>query len=297
VEDKIKFSDPGQPHHRLWYDPCVPSLWQKQRSSLWGPVAVSVLAHVVFAPLLPAFIAPEEGIAAQPKKLLVKLLNPRTSPPVSDANGQLVDVVDSRNFENKPPAGTDFLSDRNRQVHRQMQARLTGPADPRTAPSDPKQNPRGEGRLNLALPESVLEEFSQPKRHQTASLGPSNYLPEIEFGDETLLNTREFTYASYFIRMKRQIEANWSPRSWVTEDSARKTQWTTVVRMTLRRDGYLEKLTLVQSSGNPALDREAMEAIRKGAPFLNPPEALVSADGRITKVPDMHFIVTNRMFL
>ncbi len=297
MADEIKFSHPGQPRHLLWYDPGVPSLWSKQRSSLWGPVAVSVLAHVAFAPLLPAFIGPEDGIAAQPKKMLVKMLNPRTPAPDSNANGQLVDVVDFRNLENKPPDGTDFLSDRNRQVNRQMQARITAPADPRSAPSDSKRIPRGDGRLNLALPESVLEEFSQPKQHQTASLGPSNYLPEIEFGDETLLNTREFTYASYFVRMKRQIEANWSPRPWITEDSARKSQWTTVVRMVLRRDGYLEKLTLVQSSGNPALDREAMEAIRQGAPFLNPPEDLVSDDGRITKVPDMHFIVTNRMFL
>ncbi|HLG20383.1 MAG TPA: energy transducer TonB, partial [Bdellovibrionota bacterium] len=150
--------------------------------------------------------------------------------------------------------------------------------------------PGEQGKLKLELSDSFLKEHAAGP--SVASRAPTNYLPEISMGDETLLNTREYVYASFFIRMKRQMENVWDPRNVLSRETRAREQYVTTVGITLRKDGYLESVRILGSSGNPALDREAVRAVRAGAPYLNPPPALVEANGRIV-IPSWHFIVTN----
>jgi protein TonB len=46
----------------------------------------------------------------------------------------------------------------------------------------------------------------------------------------------------------------------------------TRVRMTITKDGWIEELVLMESSGLPELDAEAMDIVRRAAPLPSPPE-------------------------
>ncbi|MFH1018914.1 MAG: TonB family protein [Pseudomonadota bacterium] len=203
-------------------------------------------------------------------------------------------------------------------MDRETQARLTGlpsagtragvrsPASPATAPgssrgTEAKQTKAGRG-LDLSVPEKFLRgQVVRPGESsggdaglgspRLAAISPSNYLPEIAYGDETILNTREYAFSSFFVRMKRQMEGNWDPIGALGRRSYRREQFITELKIVLRSDGYLDHLSLLSSSGVDALDQEAMKSVRKGAPFLNPPKQLVGPDNMI-EIGPWRFIVS-----
>jgi TonB family protein len=216
-----------------------------------------------------------------------------------DIGGQFVDIIDNSNISKSPNDDARFLSDRNRRVEREMQARVTGLPSAvgggggggrRPSP------PRGSGGIDLSVPRPFLESASQGAVGQggsqrTATLSPSNYLPGIEFGNETLLNTREWAYATFFIRMKRQMEAVWNPLRWIDPRRNGRDEYITSVRIFLHADGSLDRVHLIETSGSAALDREALQAVRDGAPYLNPPSDLAGED-RSIEIGPWRFIVS-----
>ena len=156
-------------------------------------------------------------------------------------------------------------------------------------------------KLDLSVPEKFLNaQVIRPPGSsgdgagsagpRLAAVSPSNYLPEIAYGDETILNTREYAFSSFFVRMKRQMEVNWDPIGALGRHPYRREEFVTELKIVLRADGYLEQLVLLTPSGVGPLDREAMNAVRKGAPFLNPPQQLVGPDGLI-EIGPWRFIV------
>lgn len=283
------------------------ALAKREHLSFGVPILGSLAIHVILLGLAPilapwwATLSPQKA----PERILRVRFRPEETRP-KNIEGRLVDIMDSRSNEKIPPPDTPFLSDKNRSVERETQARFTGP-HPTVAQGQPGQTNKTsespgslktpkfseKGKVDLTLPNSFLQETTKPK--QSAALAPSNYLPEIAFGDQTLLNTREYAYASYFIRMKRQMEAMWSPRSIIQTERLGKAQYVTTVRITLKNDGSLERVHLVQPSGNRLLDVEALRAVRTAAPYLNPPKELIESDGRI-RIPSWHFIVTLQSF-
>ncbi len=115
---------------------------------------------------------------------------------------------------------------------------------------------------------------------------PSNdHLEDVEEGDGTFLNSREFKFASYFNRMKRGVSQHWDP---LTEYRRRDPTGNiygfrsrvTVLQVTLKPDGSLKNVEVQRSSGLDFLDREAVAAFQRAQPFPNPPRALVT-DGQI----------------
>ena len=66
--------------------------------------------------------------------------------------------------------------------------------------------------------------------------------------------------------------------------------YTTVVLVTLDRDGSLKKIELAQPCGSEALDSAVTTAFQLAAPFPNPPKQLIEEDGTIY-LPTMSFTV------
>lgn len=60
-----------------------------------------------------------------------------------------------------------------------------------------------------------------------------------------------------------------------------KVQRETEVEVILHPDGYLKKVLVNRSSGEPGLDEAATIAFQKAAPLLNPPTEMKSDDGMI----------------
>jgi len=102
-------------------------------------------------------------------------------------------------------------------------------------------------------------------RDQIASLGSGLSGDADEPAKRTIrLDSRDPVYLPYLARLKQRIQ-----REWVYPEEAwsRGVSGNLLLVFTLNRNGSLTNLRLVQSSGFPILDQEALRAIKQSAPF------------------------------
>jgi TonB family protein len=117
--------------------------------------------------------------------------------------------------------------------------------------------------------------------------GPApDHLDGVAEGEGTVLNTREWKYATYFNRVKQAVAPQWDPHTPLqARDPTGKMflykDRITVLDVTLDDRGGLRHLAIEQSSGVDFLDQAAMDAFRKAEPFVNPPRGLANTNGEI----------------
>ncbi|RME20485.1 MAG: energy transducer TonB [Deltaproteobacteria bacterium] len=116
---------------------------------------------------------------------------------------------------------------------------------------------------------------------------PANdHIEDVEEGEQTLLNSREFKYATFFNRIKRAVSRHWHPADvYLKHDPygniyGVKDRYT-VVSVVLDKIGELKDVTVTRSCGVDFLDDEAVQAFQRAAPFPNPPKGLIEPDGFI----------------
>lgn len=241
-----------------------------------------------------------------------------------------IDIVEQseQSLNNETPEEDYFLSRNNQTVEQQTkaahsgkfnnaarpgsnvapQARIDGQAMEKTPSKADQEAPSAQSDLGktkaqkLGLTGVPLDDTfektlqaQKTQEGQRGSLGDGlnqtdDYLKDIQVGQQTLLNTREFIYYSYFMRVKEQLRSHWNPRvrhnvqllfakderSLASVDNK-----ATSLRVTLDKKGYVKKIELLKTSGFSELDVAAIEAFRAAAPFLNPPNGIVEKDGHI----------------
>jgi TonB family protein len=138
---------------------------------------------------------------------------------------------------------------------------------------------------------STVAMFKQPSLDQLDLVtgAPSNdHIEDVPKGEATLLNSREFKYATFFNRVKRGVSQHWSPR--VGEEYRRRDPYGniygvkdryTLLNVALDPAGELIDVSVVNSSGIGFFDEVAVQSFRDASPFPNPPVGLVESDGRI----------------
>lgn len=83
-------------------------------------------------------------------------------------------------------------------------------------------------------------------------------------------NTTEYKYLSYFLKLKRQIDGVWNyPKA----SKINREQGELLLIFTISSNGKLEDVKLLETSGYPRLDNEALRAIRVAAPYIPFPKA------------------------
>jgi periplasmic protein TonB len=110
-----------------------------------------------------------------------------------------------------------------------------------------------------------------PNSFPSASRG-EDYLGDRDVNkreDTVELSTTEFKYLSYFAKLKSQIEGVWN---YPEESRYRGEEGQLFLIFTIKRNGELENIQLLSSSGYVRLDSEAIRAIRAAAPFSPFPE-------------------------
>ena len=182
--------------------------------------------------------------------------------------------------------------------------------------------PEGEGRFRPRTEVGAMEALAEPSGGATGgaraqewrallpSLGPEDqarqdgsidHLADLDQGDATFLNTREYRHAWFFNRVKRSVQRRWravemhrryDPRGRVYGVRDR----LTVVEVVLTREGVLDDITVEQDSGIAFLDEVALQAFRDAQPFPNPPQALRDGDGRIRFKFGFHLEIDGRGF-
>ena len=116
----------------------------------------------------------------------------------------------------------------------------------------------------------------------------SDYVEKVPEGDGTFLNTKQFKYATFFIRVHDSVESHWNGlfrqeyrRRDPTGRLYGRRNRSTLLSIVLDRDGRLGSVKVAESCGLDFLDRAAVEAFRRAQPFPNPPDGIVEDDGTI----------------
>lgn len=127
---------------------------------------------------------------------------------------------------------------------------------------------------------------------QKVSGSPSNDLVDAKLGDRMSLNTKEVVYAAYINRIKRVVSFYWNQNLDNLPRTIRlsRSHYDTVVYVVLDDQGGLESVEVTDTCGEDLLDDAVVQAFRAAGPFPNPPEALISKDGRV-HLDDMGFTV------
>jgi len=158
---------------------------------------------------------------------------------------------------------------------------------------------------DLGEGEKTLASLKMPslKNLDLVSGAPANdHLEDLPKDEDTLLNSKEFKYATYFNRVKRSVSEHWRPADvYLRHDPYGNIYGVkdrfTIVSVQLDQEGKLDDLFLARSCGIDFLDDEAMRALRAASPFPNPPQGLIESDGKIRFQFGFYFEIGERPLL
>lgn len=132
-----------------------------------------------------------------------------------------------------------------------------------------------EGAVNLLPSAAVLDAVS--------GAAANDHLADVDEGEGTYLNTREWKYAGFFNRVKQSVGQHWNPNAQLhlrdpTLQIYGGRDRQTLLQVTLTADGHLKEAWVEKSSGLDFLDLEAVKAFERAQPFPNPPSGLIASD-------------------
>jgi TonB family protein len=136
------------------------------------------------------------------------------------------------------------------------------------------------GRVGSLSPRG-LPGLPDAMRKQLGSPGSIDDLQGIDEGDENVLNSRRWKYASFFNRVRNGVAEHWNPQvvHRANDPDGRvhgtKTRRTKLI-IALNPDGSVHRIRIESSSEVDYLDEEAIRAVRTAQPFANPPPGLVN---------------------
>lgn len=88
--------------------------------------------------------------------------------------------------------------------------------------------------------------------------------PEIQTTKESFVDNPEI-FSAYMRDMQRRIKLNWEPPK---EDVSKNV----TLLYSINKDGSLKRYSVLRSSGSRKMDKSAVEALKKAAPFRPLPE-------------------------
>jgi len=136
------------------------------------------------------------------------------------------------------------------------------PAAPPAVPTPPRAGDRpAPSGIDLNLPQAT-----QDRLHGAASRQRS----DVAEGEVIWLDTEKDLLASFFRRFRDGIYRVWNYPQPAAELGE---QGVSLLQITILRDGSVENVELLSTSGYPRLDREAIAAVYRGATYGNLPRS------------------------
>jgi len=134
------------------------------------------------------------------------------------------------------------------------------------------------GVANLIPSAAVLDKIT--------GAAPNDHLSNVDEGEGTFLNTKEWRFSSFFNRVKQSVGMHWDPGSQLRQRDPTgniyggKDRYT-LVNVTLNERGMVKEIYVEKSCGLDFLDVEAIKSFERSQPFPNPPPGLLDGDSRI----------------
>jgi TonB family protein len=138
-----------------------------------------------------------------------------------------------------------------------------------------KGNP---GVANLTPSASVLD--------KVVGAAANDHLGDVEEGEGTYLNTKEWKYSTFFNRVKQSVGMHWSPANSLRQRDPTGNIYGgrdryTVLNVTLNDRGMVKDIYVEKSCGLDFLDLEAIQSFERAQPFPNPPPGLMTTDSTV----------------
>ncbi|MFZ4404244.1 MAG: energy transducer TonB family protein [Pseudobdellovibrionaceae bacterium] len=262
--------------------------------------------------LLMLLLKPISGPQNSPKNITVDLLEPAQIKKFKEPVSQQIVEQEDRSVNEEVPDKAKYLSAKNQAVKKETVAQQLGSFQNKKMQSKagkpqaqklahPQFNPKSLfvgidplSSFKNKKTDNNIESKTKPMKADQGQQGQDisqtqDHLKDVDKGLETLLNTREFKYYSYYNRIRRQLTEYWEPnvRSKMTkmfrEGRAPAAQLDRITKLVviLNKSGHLVKVQVLGPSGVRDLDDAAIEAFRSAAPFPNPPMGIIDTDGTV----------------
>jgi protein TonB len=229
------------------------------------------------------YLPPEKKAPPPPK--LADIPKPRTIE--KPKSSELIARYDSRAHSNRNDKKKLSYQNRKTVVPKtkksKMVSKISKPTPKKKAVSQPKsttvKKPFRPYKKGFALPKKKgeISDHSPPKRiaggtlalldgfdaDKYAAMSTESEIVEDD-GEAISLDTTESRYASYFTRIKRQIELTWN---YPNEAQRKGITGELTLRFQISRDGNLMNVRLINSSGYSVLDEAALQAVKSAAPY------------------------------
>lgn len=151
-------------------------------------------------------------------------------------------------------------------------------------------------KAKLLLPSTTAKAELANIQTLSGTFATDDYLRDVPRDDSTVLDANKYKFADFFYQVKEAVRRHWNPNAvYRRRDPTGRLYGVkdrhTVLRVTLDPAGRLKRLIMRRHSGLDFMDAEAMRAMRRAQPFLNPPRGLVR-DGKITFDFGFYFEIT-----
>ena len=237
-------------------------------------VLISLLLHLLFIKWLGVTPRTTESAVTE---LELRLLKKK----------QIADIVPPRYSER--PEQADFLGLYDSKVKEETVAVTPPQASP--PPGKPQTTPSSErdaSRYALAHPQFQYKKDTAPSGQEGWRIEdnlPEDYFPNYKLGPHTYLNVQRYPQITYFVRLKKIFRTTFDPvpalRQSFTLNQVSRGHVEVLLGVEVGRQGELQKVFVITSSGLAAYDREALRTIRDSAPFAAPPIELLAPDGSL----------------
>lgn len=289
------------------------------RINLKNAILLSIALHLFFVGST-WFFDQFKPLSPAPAAITFEIIEPTetqtTANPLKKVTPtQAQQIVDQKTESSQKPVDTRFMSEKDQVVEKQTVAKNRG--EFKNAQSEKKVGPRGVSQAKPADkeppqepalkdlfaqydPAEGMKRQQEKYRPQTAGENgqdgkgevsqTQDYIKDVDQGLQTILNTREFKYYSYYSRIRKQLAQHWEGevRERLSKlfregrsPAATNQDRITKVIVVLNSAGTLVRVQLIADSGVRDLDEAAIEAFRAAAPFPNPPAGIIEADGTV----------------
>ena len=283
------------------------------KRSLSLALLLSLALHLIFGGGLAVYTLTQPAPVVRSEPVTIELLDQQPAPQPKvivkkDKNklemNQIVEQ-EEKALNQEAPEDSRFLSANNQKVLKQTQAANKGDFQNKKTkeakagkPVEVKKSaPKLDQLLAAYDPMAASMKKQEAKTKEEAEAAQkggdvsqsSDYLKNVDQGIETLLNTREFKYYTYYNRIRKQLSQYWEPKVREKVNTmfqqgrkiASAQDRTTKLLIVLNSTGTLVTVQVLSDSGVRDLDDAAIEAFRAAAPFPNPPKGIIETDGTV----------------
>jgi len=236
-------------------------------------VALSLALHILLAAIVVSLPEQQKPLSKEPFMVDLQDL-PAVKPQVTPPDEvKRLDEQRRRVPREMAPRGVDGLD------RLQPPSRRTTPPPSQPSRPEPSAKPgtagdiklqeaptrRGEGLFRPMPPTPQLPSVNKlmPSAERLASLEDSyrrKFRDQVEEGDAHFLNTNDLQFGSFLRRFEAAVYGVWR----YPQEAARLgIEGMTPVRITFNRQGEIENITLLESSGSKILDEEVQRTLRK----------------------------------